>query len=401
MNLSMAQRKQIGSKLLAYLSLVLFSFILGFSLPDSNRFTAFFYSMVIILAVFFADLAELSKNYRLFYNIFLFISFFILFYIYGFRNFTATDDPSYIRIFTEVANIGWFDYFKMTTMEPGYLLLNRVISLFTSDYLYMQLITSFIPLFLFYIGFHKYRNSMSLPMGVFLLCVMLYFQMLAVGLVRMFIAMAIIFNALQFIPQLKPKKYITYVIMASLIHYSSFIMIFLVYFAINKLNLKNNVKKIYLLTLVIAPIAVVFISRVLVPILGSRYQGYSEIGSINLGLEAFTTLPIIILFLYFYKYFTGEESLEFKFLMFLYSLSLVISIFGDMIGLGRLIFYSYCAFILLASKIYKKINDKTIGQFFGVLLIFYGLLYLYFTQFLNINNVPTLFPYINIFFQIY
>ena len=58
-------------------------------------------------------------------------------------------------------------------------------------------------------------------MAVFLLSTMIYFQMLAVSLVRMFIALSIVFNAMYYIPQRDTKKYISLVLLASTFHYSA------------------------------------------------------------------------------------------------------------------------------------------------------------------------------------
>ncbi len=379
---------------------IIIAFLMSHFLTDRSLETSPFYLVVILFTIMFAGFAELTQKNKFLFGLFMSISFSILFFIYGFRDFSAIDDPSYIRIFEQVSYVGWLEYFKLSTMEPGYLILNKIVSVFTDNYLYMQLITSFIPLFLFYYGFNKYKKIISLPTAVFLLCSMLYFQMLSVALVRMFIAIGIVFIAISYIPERKPIKYMFFIAVASIFHYSAFFMAILTYFAINKSNLSEKTSRFYALIFLTSPFIFIFIGRFIVPLLGSRYKNYGSIDSINLSVESFATLPLIILLLFFYKRFNKSEKEYFKIFVFIYSLSIIISMFGDMINLGRLVFYSYSAFILGAAMVTKKIRFNSNKIVFSLIIILYGFLYLFYTQFLNVNHIPNLFPYKNIFFKL-
>lgn len=371
---------------------------MSYFFTNENLKTSIFYSSVVLIAVASASLAEHSQRNILFFNFYMFVSFFVLFFTFGFRNFSAIDDTSYIRIFEEVSYLGWFEYFKFSTMEPGYLLLNNIVSLFTDNYLYMQLITSSIPLFLFYYGFKKYRDIISLPTAVFLLSSLLYFQMLAVGLVRIFIAVSIVFVSFRLISEKRPIKYTFFIFIASMFHYSALFFVFLAYFAIDKTNIAKRTIRIYMLLFLTSPFIFIFIGRFVVPLLGGRYSAYGSIESVNLSIGAFTTLPLIILLLFFYKKFNGADLFNFKVFTFIYSLSIIISLFGDIIGLGRLIFYSYAAFILATSMIVKKIRLNSNKIIFTSLIILYGFLYIFYSQFSNDLHIPNLYPYENIFF---
>src|SRR5690625_4873701 len=295
--------------LLIIYSYILIPVLMSYLFTNQHFKTSLFYCAVILFAVMFAGFAELTQRNKLFYNFFMFLSFLVLFFIYGFRDFSAIDDPSYIKIFENVGYIGWVEQFKMTTMEPGYLLLNYIVNLFTDNYLYMQLLTSFIPLALFYYGFSKYRKLISIPTAVFLLCSMLYFQMLSVALVRMFISLGITFIAFRLIPEQKPKKYMLYVFVATLFHYSSFFMILLTYFAIDKDKLAKNVTRKYLALFIVSPFLFMIIARFIVPLLGSRYSKYGSIDFFELSLSTITTIPLIVLLLLFYKRFKNREQL--------------------------------------------------------------------------------------------
>lgn len=379
---------------------VFIAFIMSYFLTNQNLRTSLFYCVVILTSVTLASFAELIQKNKIFYNLFMFSSFFVLFFIYGFRNYTAIDDPSYINIFENVSRLGWYEYFKISTLEPGYLLLNSIVRIFTDNYLYMQLLSSFIPLALFYYGFHKYRKLISIPTAVFLLCSMIYFQMLAVALVRMFIALGIVLVAFRFIPEKKPKKYILYILAAGMFHYSSLFLVFLVYFSLNKENLKRKTAKIYTLLFFLSPIIFIAIGKFIVPLLGSRYIRYGSIDFINLSFGAFTTFPLVLLLIFYNNKFLNIDKLYFKLFVFVYAISIIISMFGSMVGLGRLLFYSYAAFILAVSMINEKVKFNPNKIIFMFIIIFYGFIYLFYSQFTNNLHVPNLFPYQNIWFDV-
>lgn len=368
-------------------------------LPDKYLKTSLFYSGIVLSAVMFAAFAQRSKT-SFFFNTFMILSFSVLFFTYGFRNFSAIDDQAYMNIFHNVANNGWFIQFKNTTIEPGYLILNHVVSTFTDDYLYMQLVSSFIPLFLFYYGFSKYRNLISMPTAVFLLCTMLFFQMLSVALVRMFIAISIVFIAYFYIPKRKPIMYIFLILIASSFHYSALFMMFLVYFAVNKRNLSKKVTRIFIILLVVCPFIFIMIPHYLVPLLGERYTQYGTIEDITLDIFTFSNVPPLILLLFFYKRFYGINKMYFKIFVFIYSISIIISLYGGMASLGRLIFYPYVAFLLGAAMVSKSLKRTSIKTIYYMIIIFYGFVYVYWTQFSFEHHIPHLFPYQNLYFAL-
>jgi hypothetical protein len=373
--------------------------VMCFLLPSEHFTTSVYYSVVILTAVMFAGLAENCKS-SIFFEIFLGLSFLVLFFNLGFRNFSGIDDASYIRIFNEVSQYGWFSRFQVTTMEPGYLMLNNFISLFTDNYLYIQLISSFIPLFLFYSGFKRYRNIISLPMVVFLLCTFLYFQVLSVAIVRMFIAMGIVFNAFHYIPQRKAKSYVFLILLAGMFHYSALFMLVLTYLALNKENLTRKAKRFLIIGFFAIPFIFTVVAKYFVPLLGSRYSGYGTIDSLSLGLSNFDTIPALLLLLLFRKKFSFEKADYFKVFLAIYALSCILSFYSSMVSLGRLIFYANIGFFLAASMVSKILNRDSKKVIFHAIIVFYGFLYVYITQFTLVEHVPYLFPYQNLFFTL-
>lgn len=384
--------------------LIIYLYILGavgfyYLLPNEHASTNLYYIGSILFAVGFAALAQNSKS-AFFLNIFLSMSFFVLFFNIGYRNNSGIDDYNYALIFSQIAQYGWFSVFLNTTMEPGYLMLNKLVYLFTDNYLYMQLISSFIPLALFYRGFKQYRNVISIPMAVFLLITMFYFIMISVSLVRMFIALSIVFNAFYYIPKRNISKYVLLIILASLFHYSALFMLVLVYFGINKENLYRKSKRFIVIGFIITPIVFVAVGKIMVPFLGVRYAGYGTVNNLSLSFSSFDTVPLLILLLLFYRKIDIEYKLYYKLFLSIFALSFILSFYDSLISLGRLTFYANSAFFLAAPMVSRALNSDSRKVFFTGIIVLYGFIYLYRTQFLVESFIPHLYPYKNLFFII-
>lgn len=408
-NLSMVNKKSRGLKnsypykkeiniFVAY-TYIIVAIVMAILLPNEYLKTLLFYSAIILLAVLFAALAQNCKT-SFFFNIFLGASFIVLFFTLGFRNYSGIDDPAYISIFNQVSEYGWWTVFKETTMEPGYLILNNLVAFFSNNYLHIQLITSFLPLSIFYYGFKKYRNMISIPMAVFLLCTMLYFQVLSVAIIRMFIAISIVFVAFYYIPKQRTRRYITLILIASMFHYSALIMIVLAYFSINKVNLSKKARRFVFIGFVSTPILFILVAKFLVPIMGDRYSVYGTINNLSFSISSFDTIPLLILLLLFYKKFKDEDKYYFKLFISIFALSCIMSFYSGMVSFGRLIFYSNSAFFIAASMVQKVLSRDSKKVLFSGAIVLFGFVYLYWTQFTLESHIQNLFPYQNIFFTI-
>lgn len=380
----------IGSIIYFFLAYLLYKVM-----PSENCSTVVFYIGVITWAVFFAFLADVFYNISWLSKLFWIFSFIGIFLLLAFRNYSGIDDHTYSKIFYIIKDIGPVKYFINTTTEPGYLLLNYVVSKFTNDYMYMQMISVFIPLFLFYKVF--YEEHYCLPLSVFLFITLWVFQVLSHGLVRMFFAGGIVFYAIRYLNEQKPKKYILSILIASLFHYSSLFFLIFIYFGMKNVNAKMR-KKITFLSFIIMPIIFVLIAKMIVPHLGSRYNKYLDISQLSININYFDTLPIIIYIIYQGKN-IREKILRNKFLIYsaIYSFSVIISISSSLVKLGRIDIHIKLLLFILFPLIYKKgINKLTTA----ILIIAYGFLYLYYSEFIQTLTFDFLFPYRNLFFSI-
>ena len=368
-------------------------------LPQEYRMTGGYYLMVILGAVASAAIAQQCKS-KLGYYIFIAISFIILFFTLGFRDLSAIDDAAYARIFNNIYQNGWVEYSKSSGMEIGYLILNSLVSKFTNDYFHMQVLTTFIQLLLFYNAFIRNKDRINLSMAVFLLSTMFYFQMLSVGLMRMCIAIGIVMNAYSYIERKDYKKYIGFILIAGLFHYSSLFMLVLAYLAIDKQNMSKKGKYFLISFFVLTPVVFTIVGRILIPLMGNRYAQYANMGNLKISLSSFDTVPILLLLLFYHKHVSSKNKSYYYLSIVIFTLSSILSFYSSMISLGRLIFYANIGLYIAAPLVSRALRGKQDKMIFDGIIIFYGFIYVYTTQFMLKEHIPYLFPYFNIFFQI-
>ena len=366
-----------------------------------------YYIVCMMISVVFATAYRISKLH-LFKVFFISLSFLVLFIMYGLRDVSGIDDRVYEAIFYDVQSDGWLARFKRTGMEPGYLITNRVLGFVISDYIYFQAFFSFITLYLFYKAILNYQKILYVDISIFLLFCMLLMQMQSTALVRIFFAMSIVVGSLRYlVDERDQKKYVYFILFASFFHYSAIFLIFLVYFIRNEQALRRTMLLHYVILAVIFPALMYVVSTFVAPKLGVRYEGYAN-SEFDFKNSALNTLPVLAVLMFgYYKVFSGQQTDmnsqirdTYKILLFIYALSLLIGIFGSLAGLGRLIFYSYVAFVVLVPILIKNIRNKWYHLAFIAIFILYGYLYVYRTQFVNEHHLLYFIPVHNIFFSI-
>lgn len=284
---------EVKEKIVIY---TIFSFIIAlfyFHFSNEQKVTGAFYYGVVFLSVLFATIAQpsIDRPIKLFPLI---LSFVLLYFVLGFRDISGIDDLAYQTIFENVNTFGVWTTFLTSFMEPGYLFLCALIGSFTDNYYVCQALTSFIPLLLFYKGFVKYQTLIYIPLAVLLLCGTLYFQMLSTSLVRMFIAISIVFYySLHFFFYSHTKSYILSIFLAATIHYSALIMLLFTPLTLSKDLIVKHWKKITLFLVVVTPFFFFGASKI-AGMIGGRYEVYGENSEKTFGLDLFDTLPFLL-----------------------------------------------------------------------------------------------------------
>lgn len=371
------------------------------------------YLVYIIIASFFAFLAQKfdkkEKEHKITGKraiIFYIMSCITLIVLMGFRKSgVGVDDVWYKDIFLKISKNGCISEFLATKMEIGYLLLNQIVCLFTQDFQVVIVITTIIPMILYYKAIEYEKNNISLPISIFLfgslMCVY-YF-----GIIRLFIAASIVAYSLRYIFENKPLKYIICILIAMTFHYSAGIMLIFIILAMKSgkhsksAKLNKRLLIVMIIVLIVIPICMFVLSEVIFPLMGSRYSRY-RLKYEGIGLNDFDKLPFFIMFILFYKIFNSKEKDTNTPMYILFYLMLtIISVYSSFMDIGRLQWYFNFAACILFSRVYRTIKEskykKLIIAYVPALFI-YGILYMN-TIINSPSRIRVMSKYINILFK--
>lgn len=376
---------------------------MSYMIQYSVEFTYVWYISSIFLATFFAFLSQkfsFSIEGKLYINkIYWSLSFLCLFIPVAFRGY-GIDHDSYREIFAYI-NTSYYEYNGFP--ELLFMVLNFTIGKTLNDFQFIYIFSAFISLGLIYFAFSRRINSSSLAICVWLFSTCSYFYMY--GLVRMFLAMGIVFYAHKFIESKKFYKYLILIIIAGLFHYSAFIMIPLYFVLINKsgktLSIRTNI--IYAIFALLATPAMFYVSSKLFINIFSRsaiFSRYLNYFVLNFDLNGLKNMawswPLIFIVLFFGKY-IADSVYDGKSLIKMFWVFVGISMLSTLFPIFRLTFFlNYVGFYLFASipKINFVKKDKPLVLFiFNSIVFILGLIYVYMVFFDSIFIEPFLVPY--------
>ena len=365
-------------------------------IPNSYQFSFQLYAAILIGSMLLVSWSELS--FRPFEKGFIFWSgIFVLGSVMAFRSQFGIDDPVYMKLFNRAGEYSYLSYLQSSDIEKGFLSLDYLLYYITAgNYNIAQPTITFLS-FMFWGFALRAQGKVNIPFMLIILWSHYYFFILSAGIVRMFIVIPIVLYATQFIWKCNLKKYVLVILFASLFHISALIMLLFVFFIIKH---EWAFKRWWLFLVIIAVlVAFVFlgVGKYLIPILGERYSGYILLtGNFSILLGSFDTLPIVLVALYFKKYFNNldeESSRRYVVGIVLLILSIVFSVASTMLPIGRIIYYANLGIMIVFSSIFAKRSNNIIDYGAKCLLIIYALVYVMHTNFLNEDQNETLFPY--------
>ena len=326
-------------------------------LPEYKQPTFIFYALTLVLSMTCVALCERShgKNRQFLY----WLGFFILGFPMAFHSpDMSLDDSSYIYMFEEATKYSFDElhkYFMTSGVERGYLLLTWVSNaVFFNDYELFQVFRTYLTFALWGYAIKLFtKNTGGGDLMALFIWSHSYFFVLNSGLVRIFLVMPLILIAMYYVWENKWQGFVASLIFASFIHMSSLIMLIYVPFFIKPNLLYKHWIVFVISAIFIVGSSLVLMAQYIVPLLGSRYEGYGEVDEFNLSSEMFMTLPILVAAFYIYRRtLFGTEQGKRKFIigLTLTSLSIVFSIAVSMVHVGRITFYSYMGFMILKEK---------------------------------------------------
>lgn len=323
------------------------------------------------------------KNSTLIYKIFVLLSFLPLFLVSALRYDVGTD-----YFYRYVPGFQWMMCGGQETYEKGFLLINKIVLLFTRDYAWLFILTSF--LFCFFVYKAIYQQSEDIVYSILLLVVTTaYF--ISMNTVRQCVAVAIFLYATKYIKQEKFLKYLIWIIIAGTIHMSAYIYI-PVYFLC-----KNKVKtQIMILIFIIVSKSV--LTKIFIEIISlTKYYGYFN-SAFNTGEFDFWTFAInfsILIFCYvFYK--QGKNDMEYKIFTNIQFISVSLLLFSATIPLiSRIIICFTFSQIIFLPKIFNYIKNRFIRN--SAKFIVLTLYIIYMINTIVIRGYHEVLPYQTIF----
>lgn len=230
-----------------------------------------------------------EKETDMFCLVYLFVTGLVLLLIAGFRGDFTSDYKGYADLFDLYNKFSFTGIFKSQFgQEIGYVLLNKIVGLFTKNSMYIMIVVSLIIIVLFFIQFKKYSTYIWLSVLMFVNVGAYY---ISFNIIRQIIAAAIIFSGSRFLYEKKPKNYFIIIAVAALFHKSALIMIPF-YFI---LNFKFNVKKLFLASTALF-VSMTFLELIL-SIIQKFFYSYFKMGTYGMVGFSFknVVLPLLVL----------------------------------------------------------------------------------------------------------
>lgn len=371
----------------------------------------FIYLFIIGAAVLFAFLSQLdvckltgvrgTKEQRqievYFQKTCLFMSFFILWFFSAFAD-CGADRPAYRTIFLESTVASVFDGWQ----EPGFVIFNLFFRLFGDNPQIILIAISTVTLALIYWTLYDLRGEINTGYAVLIYGTLFYVQSLS--LMRMYMAAAILFWGVRYLKQEQYWKYGVVILGATMIHYSTLIIIMpvvLIYFLYTR---KYNFAT-HLLVIVSVMCGAFLILSVCAPLLSSisvfaRFQRYLEnvsFGGIGVAQLVYN-LPMCLVILAAYDKIRDHYRRLFCSYMachfFIAMLSYVVTILGRALSLFSVLY------LFIIPCCIRIINQKIERKRYRILFHFCVLAFFIF-RFLNYIGeyafIDAVIPYKNIF----
>lgn len=271
--------------------------------------------------------------------------------------------------------------------EAGYILLNKLVQLFTDDYAGIFIVTSFI--FAFFIINSIIENSNNKCFSIYLvICSGYYFCSL--NGIRQMLAASILLYAIKFIVNRDKTKFMLLVILASTIHLSS--LIFIPIYFLSCLKLKNFHRiLITIVTFVFAGPLSSLLTRLLIL---TKYGWYFAAEGYKAEREGVVMILMNICILIYACILNKDEKNDLW--IDIQMVAVCITAFIGKIPVAtRFIWYFGLPSIILIPNILMQLEDKKVKIVIKIMLAILYFIYFYYT--LGIKNSNSVLPYQTIF----
>ena len=233
-------------------------------------------------------------------KLYLWIAFSLLFFLSAFRSIEIGNDTSYYvnmykyygnsSNFVSISYLFSFENIINSRIEPGYVLLNMVLNIFSKEYILLFIVTS-----LFILGTwkkHIQKNSEIVWLSVLLFFNLRFFYFTLSGL-RQAIAMSIILISYEHLKKRNLKLFVMQVLIASLFHLSA--LVFLIAYPLTKWKINFKIVGIYFLIASLGYLSFDKILNLLLPIF-PKYQMYLSSSYLDGNIRTMSIINFLIAF---------------------------------------------------------------------------------------------------------
>lgn len=353
----------------------------------ATMISVFFSALTIIKSRNIREKSNYAVEVRKINYLCAFFSFLPLYLVSAFRYDVGQDYfYTYVPLFNSVANTGTYK-----SVEKGYILLNKLVLLFTSNYAGIFILTSFILCFFI---FKCIFEQSKMPVISSYIFVTSTFYFISMNLVRQAITIAIFFYSIKYIKDRNFKRYLFMILIAASIHVTALIYI-PVYFIANKSIKFKNFIITYISLFIGLPLTKDFIYFI---ISKTKYAYY--IGSVYDNGERVSVSPLISLSIVLLTYFYIRKTKKKDFYDNIYlNIQIIATLSSTALGIFPLalrifIDFEYIQILLVASIIKMEKNKFNRMVLIAAIIILYGL-YFYYT--IGIKNGSNVLPYKTIF----
>lgn len=293
---------------------------------------------------------------------------------------------TYVNIFNNVLNgrskEAWGDY--------GYILLNKVVLIFTKDYAGIFIVTAIIFCGCMFLAIYRESDDIAMS-GYLLVCTGYYFNFL--NGMRQMLALAILMVSIKFIRENKFKKFMICVFIACLFHFSA--LTFIPAYFIRKVNI-NKVSRFIIVVSVYASsrVLAVLIQKL---VMATKYGWYFTEKYVTQREGYVATLMSIAILVFVCL--LEDDNENNKLYIDLQMIAVCIQAFVGIIPqINRIGWYYGVSVIFLLPNVLtdkKKRNNKNMYTFIRVCV--YILYFIYFIYTIGVNNSNMVLPYQTIF----
>lgn len=348
------------------------------------------YYLLVLVPCFFA-IFSFNKKHGIVYKLPV-ISFFVIWLIIlAFRDVSVgTDLVAYCPKFYDIARHDLsYSMGSVDSMEPGYIIYNKIVSFISLNFNVFLAITALICL-LPYIYIYIYESESPL-LSVILFLVIAPFPMFFSGL-RQSIAMALVVPALLFTRQRKLIPFLLMVLIAFQFHRSSLILLLMYPIYHMKLNRKSLI-----LLLVIGGIIFLFKNTIFLYLLGFAGEVYGErYGEIEETGAVMTF--ILLLLLLIYSFIIPDKRKTDSDLIGLRNILLIATYIQIFASLNPIVMRMNYYFLLLVPLLISKVVNRPVKPlkqvtFMSVCVMIVFFIYYYFHNALNGEDILNIYPY--------